>query len=64
MATATAAPTEKRTATAIRFPSEVHAELERAAGGFGLSVNYLVVQAVREFLSKHPEGSTLEITRY
>lgn len=41
-----------RTSTAIRFPAELHEELVKAAEERGLSVNRIVVEAVKEFLPR------------
>ncbi len=46
------AESKKRTATAIRFPEELHDELVRAAAERNLSVNFLVTEAVRDFLPR------------
>jgi predicted HicB family RNase H-like nuclease len=44
--------TKQKTATAIRFPDAMHEELKRAAIERDVSVNYLVVRAVEELLSR------------
>jgi hypothetical protein len=43
---------QPRTATAIRLPDKMHEELKKAAEDRGLSVNFLVVVAVEEMLSR------------
>ena len=43
---------KSRTATAIRFPEAMHDELVRAAEERDLSVNYLVVKAVEDYLPR------------
>jgi predicted DNA-binding protein len=45
-------PTPSRTATAIRFPDEMHDRLKQAADARGLSINFLVVLAVEELLER------------
>ena len=42
----------KRYNTAIRFPAELHDQLVKAAAERDLSVNYLVVKAVEDFLAR------------
>lgn len=42
----------QRTSTAIRFPADTHAALVEAARERDLSVNYLVVKAVQDFLPR------------
>ena len=60
---ATTKTAKRRTATAIRFPGEIHDELVRAAEERDLSVNYLVVKAVQEFLPKLIPADELTLTR-
>lgn len=55
--------TKRRTATAIRFPEQIHDDLVRAAEERDLSVNYLVVKAVQEFLPKLIPADELTLTR-
>lgn len=55
--------TKRRTATAIRFPEQIHDDLVRAAEERDLSVNYLVVKAVQEFLPKLIPAEELTLTR-
>lgn len=41
-----------RTATAIRFPEDLHEELAKAAKDRGIPINRIVVEAVRDFLPR------------
>lgn len=41
-----------RSATAIRFPADLHAQLHKAADERDVSVNWLVNRAVRELLPR------------
>lgn len=41
-----------RMTTAIRFPTVIHDQLRNAADDRDLSINFLVVQACREFLER------------
>lgn len=43
---------KSRTTTAIRFPPEMHERLWKEAEGRDLSINFLVVKAVGEFLER------------
>lgn len=43
---------KRRTATAIRFETDIHGALVKAADERDLSVNYLVNLAVRDFLPR------------
>lgn len=52
-----------RTATAIRFPEELHDELVRAAEERDLSVNYLVVKAVQDYLPRLIPAEEFTLTR-
>ena len=52
-----------RTVTAIRFPEELHARLRDAADDRDLSVNFLVVKAVEEFLERLIPAKELRLTR-
>lgn len=54
---------KQRTATAIRFPEEVHEQLRVAAEERGLSINYLVVKAVEDFLGRLIPADELRLTR-
>ena len=52
-----------RTTTAIRFPDEIHERLRVAADERDLSINYLVVKAVEEFLHNLIPVEELTLTR-
>ena len=52
-----------RTVTAIRLPAELHRRLRDAADDRDLSVNYLVVKAVEEFLERLIPADELRLTR-
>lgn len=52
-----------RTTTAIRFPDEVHEQLRVAASERDLSINFLVVKAVEEFLDRLIPANELRLTR-
>jgi predicted transcriptional regulator len=54
---------KQRTSTAIRFPDDVHAELKAAARDRDLSVNFLVVAAVRDFLPRLMPIDEWKLTR-
>ena len=56
-------PSRDRSATAIRFPQNVHDELRTAAEEYELTVNWLVVQAVREFLANRVPADEMSFTR-
>lgn len=47
----------------IRFPPELHEELSKAAEERGLSVNRIVVEAVREFLPRLIPVDEWKLTR-
>ncbi len=55
--------TKKRTTTAIRFPEELHERLKGAADERDLSINYLVVKAVEEFIENLIPVEELSLTR-
>lgn len=55
--------TRPTTATAIRFPPELHEALRQAADDRDLSINYLVVKAVEDFLPRLIPASELRLTR-
>ncbi len=57
------APKKDRTATAIRFPDDVHERLRIAADERDLSINYLVVKAVEDFLTRLIPANELKLTR-
>jgi predicted DNA-binding protein len=52
-----------RTTTAIRFPDELHDHLKQAAEERGLSINYVVVKAVEEFLERLIPVEEFRLTR-
>lgn len=52
-----------RTATAIRFPDELHEALVKAAEERDLSVNYLVVRAVQDYLPRLIPADELTLAR-
>lgn len=54
---------EARYNTAIRFPPEVHAAIKKAAEERGLSINFLTVKAVEEFLARLIPADELRLTR-
>ena len=54
---------KKRTATAIRFPQQLHDDLVKAAEERGLSVNFLVTEAVKEFLPRLTPVEEFSLTR-
>ena len=47
--------TEPRKATAVRFPEPLHSDLRRVADERDVSVNHLVIKAVREWLTTHED---------
>jgi len=63
MATTATKKTTDRSATAIRFPAELHEELRAAADERHLSINYLVVKAVEDFLERLIPADELKLTR-
>lgn len=52
-----------RSATAIRFPADLHTRLQQASADHGLPINYLVTHAVREFLDHLLPPDQLRLTR-
>ncbi len=52
--------TEKRIATAVRLPEKVHEELQRQADQRDVSVNFLVVRAVQQYLESAPDPYAVE----
>jgi predicted transcriptional regulator len=52
----------KRTATAIRFPPELHAQLAAAAAERQVSMNFLVNRAVADFIPRLIPVDELEWT--
>lgn len=64
MATTQVASAKKpRMTTAIRFPEELHERLRKAADGFGLPINFIVVKAMEDFLERMIEPGELTLTR-
>lgn len=57
--------TKERTTTAVRFPDELHKRLRQAAAERDLSINFMVVRAVEDFLGRllPPEEIKLQLTR-
>jgi len=53
----------QRSATAVRFPPELHDRLKQAAEEHDLPVNYLVVKAVEELLDNLIPPRELRLTR-
>lgn len=47
-------------ATAVRLPESLHAELQRQADDRDVSVNFLVVRAVTQYLDNAPDPLALE----
>jgi hypothetical protein len=60
--TATKDPAGK-SATAIRFPEELHERLRAAADERHYSINYMVVKAVEDFLERLIPVDELKLTR-
>jgi predicted HicB family RNase H-like nuclease len=54
---------DQRTATAIRFPEQLHEQLVQAADERDLSVNYIVVRAVQDFLPRLIPANEFKLTR-
>jgi predicted DNA-binding protein len=63
MAPAQIANKKPRTATAIRFPEELHERLRAAADSYGLPLNFLVVKAMEEFLDRMIPPSEFRLTK-
>ena len=55
--------TKARTTTAIRFPDELHEQLRIAAEERDLSINYLVVKAVEDFLPRLVPSDEFRLTK-
>jgi len=60
--TATKDPAGK-SATAIRFPEELHERLRAAADERHYSINFMVVKAVEDFLERLIPADELKLTR-
>jgi predicted DNA-binding protein len=56
-------PKKKRLTTGIRFPEDLHERLKQAAEERDLSINYMVVKAVEEFLENLIPVEELKLTR-
>ncbi len=54
---------DKRTSTAVRFPPELHQRLKAAADERDLSINYLVVRAVTDFLDRLIPADEWKLTK-
>ena len=52
-----------RTTTAIRFPDELHERLRVAAEERDLSINWIVVKAVEDFMDRLIPADELRLTR-
>ena len=52
--------TEKRVATAVRLPESLHHQLQDQADLRDVSVNFLVVRAVAQYLQNAPDPLALE----
>ena len=52
-----------RTTTAVRFPEAVHEQLRAAAEERELSINFLVVKAVEDFLRRLLPADEVRLTR-
>ncbi|HZN16363.1 MAG TPA: toxin-antitoxin system HicB family antitoxin [Acidimicrobiales bacterium] len=52
-----------RSATAIRFPDDLHERLRVAAEERHYSINFLVVKAVEDFLDRLIPADELKLTR-
>ena len=52
---------EKRIATAVRLPRHLHVELQRQADQRDVSVNYLVVRAVSQYLETVPDPAAFDV---
>jgi predicted transcriptional regulator len=54
---------KSRTTTAIRFPDPLHERLKEAADERDLSINFLVVKAVEDFLDRLVPAEEFRLTR-
>ncbi|MGO9197611.1 MAG: toxin-antitoxin system HicB family antitoxin [Acidimicrobiales bacterium] len=57
------ASSKNRMTTAIRFPEAMHEQLKEAADERDLSINFLVVKAVEEFLERLVPADEFRLTR-
>lgn len=55
---------EKRVTTAIRVPEQLHRQLAQAADERDLSVNYLVVRAIEDFMDRLIPAEELKLTTH
>ena len=51
---------DTRIATAIRVPKELHMELQKQAEVRDVSVNFLIVRAINDFLDRLPSPEQLQ----
>lgn len=63
MARASTKDSNGRSATAIRFPENVHERLRVAAEERNYSINFMVVKAVEDFLDRLIPANELKLTR-
>ncbi len=63
MATTATKDSAGKSATAIRFPEELHERLRAAADERHYSINYMVVRAVEDFLDRLIPVDQLKLTR-
>lgn len=63
MASTTTKDPAGKSATAIRFPEELHERLRSAADERHYSINYMVVKAVEDFLERLIPVDQLKLTR-
>lgn len=54
---------KRRRTTGIRIPEDLHERLKEAAAERDLSINYMVVKAVEEFLDNLIPAGELKLTR-
>ena len=58
----TVTSSNKRVATAVRLPEDLHARLQEHADMRDVSVNWLVTRAVEQFLDGLPSREQVEAT--
>lgn len=51
---------DTRVATAIRVPKDLHTELQKQADARDVSVNFLIVRAINDFLDRLPTPEQLQ----
>jgi hypothetical protein len=51
---------EDRVTTAVRLPASLHRELQSAADERDVSVNFLVIKALRRYMQQLPRGDEIE----